>query len=72
MDDVSDYTVDCTDVNKHNGDGCDDQCKVETGWVCDVNGCSEVCGNEVVTIDEQCDDGNIDDHDGCSSSCEYE
>ncbi|MBD3311224.1 MAG: hypothetical protein GF349_01850 [Candidatus Magasanikbacteria bacterium] len=31
-----------------------------------------VCGNFVVEAGEECDDGNLDDGDGCSSSCEEE
>jgi len=31
-----------------------------------------VCGNNVIEAGEQCDDGNIDDGDGCSSACQTE
>ena len=30
-----------------------------------------VCGNGLVATSEDCDDGNLDDGDGCSSDCEY-
>jgi choice-of-anchor A domain-containing protein len=30
------------------------------------------CGDGFVEVDEQCDDGNTDDFDGCSSTCEIE
>ena len=42
------------------GDGCDANCTF-TG-----------CGNGVITEGETCDDGNGDDLDGCSSSCQLE
>jgi cysteine-rich repeat protein len=31
-----------------------------------------MCGDGVVDWDEECDDGNLDDWDGCSASCESE
>lgn len=45
---------------------------METGWECNqisggVSTCfKKECGNEVLTSDEACDDGNTDDDDGCS------
>jgi cysteine-rich repeat protein len=33
---------------------------------------ASVCGNREVEPDEECDDGNLDDGDGCSSSCRFE
>ena len=41
----------------------------------DSNGnilCSDVCGNGYLNTDEACDDGNTEDGDGCSSTCEIE
>jgi polyvinyl alcohol dehydrogenase (cytochrome) len=32
----------------------------------------QMCGDGVVDWDEECDDGNLDDWDGCSASCESE
>ncbi len=32
----------------------------------------EVCGNALVEIGEQCDDGNVESGDGCSASCVFE
>ena len=34
--------------------------------------CVELCGNSVISVSEQCEDGNTDDHDGCSSDCMIE
>ena len=34
--------------------------------------CEARCGNNAVEYPESCDDGNVDDGDGCSSSCENE
>jgi cysteine-rich repeat protein len=31
-----------------------------------------VCGNAMVEMGEECDDGNTRDNDGCSSQCRYE
>ena len=36
------------------------------------SGVENVCGNGVVESEEECDDGNTDDGDGCSSVCEIE
>jgi len=46
------------------GDGCD------SGLVCADEVCVEpVCGNGVVELDEECDDGNAATQDGCESDC---
>ena len=34
--------------------------------------CEQVCGDNIATISEECDDGNRYDNDGCSSSCNEE
>ncbi|CAI2386795.1 unnamed protein product [Moneuplotes crassus] len=64
----------CDDGNTSNGDGCNEDMRVEIGYSC-VNGsdttqdvCSTQCGNGGST----CYDGNTDDGDGCSSSCQVE
>jgi cysteine-rich repeat protein len=41
-----------------NGDGCDNNCRI-TG-----------CGNGIVTFPEQCDDGNANNGDCCSATCQ--
>lgn len=35
-------------------------------------GSSTVCGNTIINIGEQCDDGNLTSGDGCSASCQIE
>ena len=59
---------DDSDENVHPGavevcDGIDNDCN---GLV--DEGCA-ACGNGVLDFPEQCDDGNVNDDDGCSSSC---
>lgn len=41
-------------------------------YTLDVSVTSYVCGNTTVETGEQCDDGNVVDHDGCSASCQWE
>lgn len=53
---------------------CNLSCSCD-GWILpwNVNGsCTSVCGDGLVRGAEQCDDGNLIDHDGCSSSCTNE
>jgi cysteine-rich repeat protein len=69
----------CDDNNTNNHDGCSSTCTNETcsvscacdGWIQPwVNGsCSTVCGDSYQRGSEQCDDGNTNGHDGCSSTC---
>lgn len=63
------------------GDGCSATCRTEVGWSCAstsagpntlhrIGGsCSAICGDRLIRIGEQCDDGNVDSGDGCSNSC---
>jgi large repetitive protein len=54
----------CDDGNTVGGDGCSEDCAVETP--------NPVCGNDVREAGEPCDDGNSTDGDGCSSTCQVE
>ncbi len=69
------------------GDGLLDQIDIDNGEECDAgsdtsteyNGCTydcmrnNYCGDGIIqSANEQCDDGNEDDGDGCSSSCKIE
>lgn len=73
----------CDDGNVINGDGCSDECQFEApgapgpgggggGGSAFISGTSNVCGNGLREISEQCDDGNLRDGDGCSGTCEVE
>ena len=46
-------------------------CKLEPGFNCsNITGdCSPICGDGLVKGIETCDDGNLNNLDGCSSSC---
>ena len=72
---------DCDDQNEVNNDGCSSICKIETGYFCDHNApgtkdtCYKICGDGKInynTTGEDCDDGNPNNNDGCSSSCKVE
>ena len=78
----------CDDGGTAPGDGCSENCLLENGepctldgqcesTVCDVvgsNTCEDanVCGNGKTEGTESCDDGNILDGDGCTSMCKLE
>ncbi|MGN1072573.1 MAG: DUF4215 domain-containing protein [Bradymonadia bacterium] len=73
----------CDDGNVIGGDGCSKDCRVESVFVCkgEPSVCKPVCGDGVWmytlkdskgNLIEQCDDGNLNDGDGCSSKCEVE
>jgi fibro-slime domain-containing protein len=61
----------CDDGNLAPGDGCTDECKVETGWSCLAPGvpCQPKCGDGLQTGGEGCDDGNTIGGDGCTADC---
>jgi cysteine-rich repeat protein len=44
---------------------------IETGWTCDASNPTKChkCGNGKKEFYETCDDGNINNSDGCSSTC---
>lgn len=57
--------------------GCKDDCSgILDGYVCTSEipmKCSTICGDGVlVTVDEECDDGNLNKYDGCSEECKNE
>ena len=55
-----------------NGDGCNQYCQQETGFICNSTGrCTEICGDGIAHVDP-CDDGNTVNGDGCSSTCQIE
>jgi large repetitive protein len=77
----------CDDGNATSGDGCSELCSTEPGWVCRAEGepCYQpTCGDgyqdwmytdtsgNSVYLDEYCDDGNLTNGDGCSSTCQPE
>ena len=69
----------CDDSNTVSGDGCSSTCGIEVYWVCtggspttpDV--CTDFCGDGFVVPGmppTYCDDGNTDNWDGCSNTCQ--
>eukprot|EP00826_Nyctotherus_ovalis_P002872 TRINITY_DN10578_c0_g3_i2.p1 TRINITY_DN10578_c0_g3~~TRINITY_DN10578_c0_g3_i2.p1 ORF type:complete len:1113 (+),score=259.16 TRINITY_DN10578_c0_g3_i2:482-3820(+) len=69
-------------VNPENreGDGCNSDCKIELGWrcynspyvtrtQCEHNECGDSFINKEPPEFEECDDGNLKDGDGCTSTC---
>lgn len=42
------------------------------GYTIIDNQCISICGDGIRTIEELCDDGNIENSDGCSSYCTVE
>jgi len=52
----------CDDGGELDGDGCDANCQVETGWTCDEgtpNVCTSVCGDGFRTSAELCDSDDL-------------
>jgi len=70
----------CDDGNNDDGDGCSSSCIVETsthactGMIGAQSSCYLLCSDGTFNSSrgEQCDDGDIDDLDGCNSDCEIE
>lgn len=65
----------CDDGDRQSGDGCDNLCRVEGGWVCnqsEPSRCTPVCGDRRLAGDETCDDGNGNNGDGCNAACAIE
>jgi cysteine-rich repeat protein len=63
---VCDETVDTTNCISCNS--------VEPGYVCGfgAGACVLECSNGVVDAGEDCDDGNLDNYDGCDEFCSFE
>lgn len=70
---VGEAGVRLTSVGQASGDGRGLSSKTVGESVCCTPSCPDhttpVCGNNVVEPGEECDDGNTDNNDGCSSSC---
>jgi len=53
----------CDDKNLENGDGCDDACRIETGFVCDYAFCSfpslDPCADSTCRLKPVCGDGYV-------------
>lgn len=64
----------CDDGNAAPGDGCDDRCRTESGYICDgqPSTCLTRCGDGVAAGEEACDDGNEATGDGCTPECAVE
>lgn len=69
----------CTNPSKCTESQCAPagSCPSGTKWSASNCGCAPisgkpVCGNTILEIPEQCDDGNIKNGDGCSSDCKLE
>ena len=71
----------CDDGNTNDGDGCSSTCRIEEGFACtgQPSVCDLVpdpnaprCGDRNIDEGEECDDGNTNDGDGCSSTCQVE
>lgn len=63
----------CDDGNAAAGDGCDDTCNLESGYVCagTPSVCAR-CGDGSIDAPESCDDGGRTDGDGCDADCALE
>ena len=71
----------CDDGNYESGDGCSSICHIERGWECTpfpswtstaTTKCKEICGDGIDQLYYECDDGNLINGDGCSSTCTIE
>ena len=49
-------------------------CEASAGLFYDAKDfqCNAICGDGIVVLEEECDDGNIINKDGCSSTCKIE
>lgn len=54
-------------------EGCTLECKEEIGWKCIEGTCSVIFGDGIrIKPYEECDDGNLENFDGCSGSMTVE
>eukprot|EP00931_Biecheleriopsis_adriatica_P040733 TRINITY_DN23337_c0_g1_i1.p1 TRINITY_DN23337_c0_g1~~TRINITY_DN23337_c0_g1_i1.p1 ORF type:complete len:4853 (-),score=966.29 TRINITY_DN23337_c0_g1_i1:13-14571(-) len=72
------FGEECDDGNRKPSDGCDEHCKVETGYSCGIPAtgsgsyasvCTPICGDGLQRAPETCDDGNVAEGDGCTAQC---
>ncbi|CAK66884.1 unnamed protein product (macronuclear) [Paramecium tetraurelia] len=66
----SDNCTDCM-VYQSDGSGCV-MCNQEQGYQVQGDQCVNICGDGIKVKNEQCDDGNVDNNDGCNHSCQVE
>ena len=66
----------CDDGNHLPDDGCSSDCLyMDLGFSCDglsPTTCVSICGDGILTKNEDCDDGNLLNGDGCSDQCQVE
>ncbi|MCA9526191.1 MAG: hypothetical protein KC549_07815 [Myxococcales bacterium] len=75
---VVDAGEDCDDGDDDDTDGCNTECRSCGNGTCDKGetaancpaDCSGTCGDNKADPGEECDDGNQDSTDGCTSACE--
>ena len=66
----------CDDANTESGDGCDDACEIEEGFVCQnteqgSSNCTALCGDGLIQGAEECDPGSPAGDDDCTSTCRF-
>ncbi|CAD8204451.1 unnamed protein product [Paramecium pentaurelia] len=47
-------------------------CLPDKGYIYLENQCQNICGDGYITLEEECDDGNLIDNDGCNQNCQIE
>ncbi|CAD8157663.1 unnamed protein product [Paramecium pentaurelia] len=66
----SDTCTDCM-VYQNDGSGCV-MCNQDQGYQVQGDQCVNICGDGIKVQNEQCDDGNLDNNDGCNLLCQIE
>ncbi|CAD8065678.1 unnamed protein product [Paramecium sonneborni] len=63
----------CTDcmIYKSDGSGCV-MCNEDQGFQIQGDQCINICGDGILVLNEQCDDGNQKSNDGCDKICQIE